>query len=804
MENNQISDRLRQINSGIDFKRILGSILSRWYWFVLFLAITLSVGFLYLRYTTPIYSINSLILIEQNQNGVSKLLSKIDDGSGSSGGSDANNPNLFNEIFVLTSQDLVGLAVDSLNMNIQYWAKGRIKEDELYTKSPIKIVFDSIGYLGGGTQELRLTEIVDGQFELKEGKVTNRVLYDSWIKRPYGRFKITYNNGDNANKGYLRNHTEIIVRIEPVKSAIGRTLGAFKVNVSDGRTSLLSLDYTDNIPSRGVDFMNALIYFYRKNELKTFNQSAEKTREFIKARTSSLIADLQARDSVEEEIKTEKGIFDLKSQTSSIITEKAAQKEKIQQLIIQKEAVQNLKANILSGAGQRQEVMAGIGVTDPFVAGLITEYNTMIQKMDLLQRNVAPMHPSLLKIQSDIAGLRKQIADACDRVTTSLNVSIQNASSNIAEYNHSISEIPSAERDINNTKREYPLIQSMYLYLYQRGVENDITQYAVTNKSKVIVAPNASDTPIKPIGKSIYTMMILLGLLLPGSVIVAKVMLNNKVINEKDIESLTTIPVIGSVARTPNGDKKQIVVGPHIRTGVAEQFRLIRANLEFMASAGSKKVYLITSSMSGEGKTFISLNLGITMTLAKKRVVIMEYDLRKPKLSSYLGLHNEGGISSYLAGMTGIEKVIKASGVHENLYIANCGAIPPNPGELLVLPTAQQLIDELQEMFDIIIMDTAPIGLVSDALILSQYSDINMFVVRQSYTVKDQIKQFDNLYKERKIRNAAVVFNGVEYLKKYGYGYGGDYGYQYGGGGYYGEESTERKKKALIDTLFKK
>ena len=385
----------------------------------------------------------------------------------------------------------------------------------------------------------------------------------------------------------------------------------------------------------------------------------------------------------------------------------------------------------------------------------------------------------------------------------SLNISIQNASRNIAEYNETMASIPAAERSINNTKREYPLLQQVYLYLYQRGVENDITQYAAANKSKVVVAPYAIDAPIKPVRKNVYALVILTGLLIPGTIIITRVMLNNKVINEKDIEAITTLPVIGSIARTPNGDKKQIVVGPHIRTGVAEQFRLIRANLEFMSAAGTKKAYLVTSSMSGEGKTFVSLNLGITMTLAKKRVVIMEFDLRKPKLSSYLGLHNEGGISSYLAGISGIEKVIKASGVHENLYIANCGPIPPNPGELLVLPTVQQLIEELQEMFDIIIMDTAPIGLVSDALILSQYSDINMFIVRQSYTMKEQIRLFDTLYKERKIRNAAIIFNGVEYLKKYGYGYGGAYGYGYQySGGYYDEEPG--KKKSLIDLLFKK
>lgn len=802
MENNQISDKLRQINSGIDFKRLLGSVLSKWYWFVLSLFITATLGFLYLRYTTPLYSIKSLLLIEDKQKGVTSLLSKFNEG-GNSGGGEGSNSNLFNEMFVLTSQDLIGMVVDSLDLHIQYWAKGRVREDELYDKSPIIVEFDSLGYLGGSMQELRFTQTVDGLFEFNEATIKSNVLYGSWIQRPYGRFRILYRKGPQVNRGYLENQTEIIVRVSPQKFTVGYALSVFRVNVSDGRTSLLDLTYTDNIPQRGVDFMNVLIHYYRKKELEDINQTAEKTREFVNQQMSMLIDELQSRDSIEEEIKTQNRIIDVKSQATSILTNKAAQQEKIQQFLLQKQAVQNLKDNIIDGAGARFEVLAGVGVTDPVLTAMVTEYNTLVARKELLERNVESLHPSLVKIKNDIAGLRKNVADACDRVIASLNISIQNASRNIAEYNESMASIPAAERSINNTKREYPLIQNVYLYLYQRGVENDIAQYAAANKSKVVVAPYSIDAPIKPVRKNVYALVILMGLLIPGGIIIMRVMLNNKVINEKDIEALTTLPVIGSIARTPNSDKRQIVVGPHIRTGVAEQFRLIRANLEFMSSSGTKKVYLITSSMSGEGKTFVSLNLGITMTLAKKRVVIMEYDLRKPKLSSYLGLHNEGGISSYLAGIVGIEKVIKASGVHENLYIANCGPIPPNPGELLVLPTANQLIEELHEMFDIIIMDTAPIGLVSDALILSQHSDINMFVVRQSYTMKEQIRLFDTLYKERKIRNAAIVFNGVEYLKKYGYGYGGSYGYGYQyNSGYY--EDDIRPKKSLIDKLFRK
>lgn len=803
MENNQLSDKLlKQINPGIDFKRLLGALLSKWYWFVLCLFITLSTAYLYLRYTTPQYSIKSLVLIEdKNKSPASSILNKLSDNQSS--GDNTGNTNLFNEMSMLTSQDLVELVVDSLDLNIRYWTKGRVKEEEIYETTPIHVVFDSNGYRGAGAHDIHLRQVVDGLFEFEEDKITKREMYDSWIVRPYGRFKIQYSHRPAANKGYLEEHTEIIVRIEPQKNAVGTVLSRFAVDISDGRTSLLDLAFVDNLPIRGLDFQNVLIHFYRIKELADLNEQVIKTREFIAKKKGEYIVELQERDSIEEAIKLDNQMVDVKSQAAGIIAEKNTEQQKIQTLSASKQAIVTLKQSVLDGAGARGEVLAGIGVADPFLSGLIVQYNTMVQAKENLDRNTAPLYPGVIKLSEDIAAQRKQIADACDRIIASLNVSLMNASRNVALSDDRMQSIPMAERSINDNKREYPLIQSVYLYLYQKDVENDIAQYAATNKSKVVVAPYVIDTPIKPIKKNVYMMMAMLGLLLPGSIVIARVLLNNKVINENDIESITTIPIIGSIARSTDGQKKNIVVGPHIRTGIAEQFRLIRANLEFMSAVGNKKVYLITSSMSGEGKTFISLNLGMTMTLAKKRVVVMEFDLRKPKLSSYLGLHNEGGISGYLAGMSGIEKVIKASGVHENLYIANCGPIPPNPGELLVLPSTQQLIEELHEMFDIIIMDTAPIGLVSDALILSQYSDINMFIIRQSYTVKDQIRLFDTLYKEKKIRNSAIIFNGVEFLKKYGYGYGGTYGYGYHyGGGYYTDEP--KPKKSVADVLFKK
>lgn len=795
-------DLIKQINTSIDFKRLLGELMNKWYWFALALFVSLSIAFFYLRYTTPIYSMQSTVMIEQNNatNPANTILTKFASGSSASG---ADN-NLFNEIFTMRSQDLITLVVDSMDMNIQYFAQGRIREDELYQTSPIKVVFDSNGYLGGTGFEIRFKNINENTFELEEA-VTQQFNYGKWISRPYGRFKIDKSSSPERNLGYLDNQTPVTIRILPMKSAMEATLGKFNVSVSDGRTSMLALTYSDNLQRRGVDFLNTLIFFYRIKELENLNLSAEKQREIIERYKKAFAEKLRTQDSAAAQIKIENDLIDIPTQTTSLVSEKNLEEQTIKQLSSQKQTVELLKQNVLFGAGAREEIIAGVRLQDPYLTALVAQYNELVQKREAVLRNTGILNPTYLKLGEDIEASRKQISDACDRVTSSLNVSIQNAQNNIAQSETVLKTLPEAEIDITESKREYPVLMELYLYIYQRGVENDIKQYATTNKSKIIVAPYASDAPIKPVKQSIYSIVIMLSLLIPASIIIGKVLLNTKVINENDVENLTTIPIIGAIARADEGNakNKHVVVGPHVRTAIAEQFRLIRANLEFMSVAGNKKVYLITSSMSGEGKTFISLNLGLTMTLAKKRVVIMEFDLRKPKLSNYLGLQTDGGISGYLAGIGGISSAVKPSGVHENLYIANCGPIPPNPGELLVLPSTKELIEELTEMFDVVIMDTAPIGLVSDALILSKYSDINMFVVRQSYTIKEQIKLFDNLYIEGKIKNPAIIFNGVEYLKKYGYGSGYGYSSSYGAG-YYTEDMKKGKKKKLVDILLKR
>lgn len=804
----QIQARLlNQLNSTFDFKRLFGALLTNWYWFVLTLSITLTAGYLYLRYTTPVYAMYSSLLMEEDKNDPAQsLLSKIDPEN------DKSRVNLFNEKVILESQDMISKVVDSLNLNIRYWAIGRVKETELYKECPITIEFDKDGFIAN-RRTVTIRQIVEGQFELIEGEQSERVLYGTWIKRPWGRFKILYVDGPDVNKGFLES-TDFIVQIEHMEEATGRIGGGFNVELQDGRTSLLDLHYADNIRERGVDFLNTLIHFYKENELLNINYTAEKTREFIQDRTANISKNLQELDSMTVDIQKNNDVVDVQAETTDLMSKKSASQVEIDQLNAKRQTIEALKNSLEVSFGTDYEIIAGADVTDQNLDAFVAQYNAAVSEYGALSRNWGKAHPQLLEKESEIASVRKRILDAADKVLKNVNRQLAQVRENEREVSDKIRLAPQIDKEIKDVNRNYPVLQNIYLLLYQKLVENEISVYAASGKSKVVVAPYATGAPISPVPNRIYMMMFLLGVLVPGSIVVLRELLNNKVINENDIESQTSIPLIGSIGRVEGTNQREntIVVGPHVRTGVAEQFRLIRANLEFMSATKTNRVYMITSSTSGEGKSFISINMGITMTLAKKRVIILEFDLRKPKIAQYLGIPNDGGISGYLAGMCGMENVIKASGIHENLYVANCGPIPPNPGELLVSDKTRQFFEELQEMFDVIIIDTAPIGMVSDALILSQFATTNLFIIRQSYTVKDQVRMFDVLHKDGKIQNPAIIFNGVEFLRKYGYGYGGSsgygygyvYGYQSGGYGYYDDNSNRKKKKNILRRFFTK
>jgi len=350
----QIQTRLlNQLNSTFDFKRLFGALLTNWYWFVLTLSITLTAGFLYLRYTTPEYAIySSLLMQEDKENPAQSLLSRIDPEK------DKSRINLFNEKVILQSQDMIMKVVDSLDINVRYWAIGRVKETELYKDCPIKIEFDEEG-MQASRRQVTIRQIVEGQFELIEGERSERVLYGTWIKRDWGRFKILYVEGPDVNRGYLES-TDFIVQIEHPDNATGRIGGRFGVELQDGRTSLLDLYYTDNIRERGVDFLNTLIYFYQKNELENINYTAEKTREFIQDRTASIGDNLKQLDSMTVDIQKTNDVVDVQTETTDLMAQKTEWARRMDELSMKRQVIENLKSNLETSYTGEYEIIAGV------------------------------------------------------------------------------------------------------------------------------------------------------------------------------------------------------------------------------------------------------------------------------------------------------------------------------------------------------------------------------------------------------------------------------------------------------------
>jgi capsular exopolysaccharide synthesis family protein len=342
-------------------------------------------------------------------------------------------------------------------------------------------------------------------------------------------------------------------------------------------------------------------------------------------------------------------------------------------------------------------------------------------------------------------------------------------------FESQIQQVPRKERAFLEISRQQAIKQELYLYLLKKREETAVSKAANIDNARIVDSAKANKQPFSPKRQMIYLSALLVGLLLPAGMVYGRSLLNNKVESKKDITAATAAPIVGEIGHSPYISNVVVLEDP--RHPIAEQFRLLRTNLQYMTRAGSEaRVILFTSSMSGEGKSFISLNLASMLSLGGKKVVLLEFDLRKPKLSKYLGLDNEEGLSSFLIGKrTDIYQLAKSVRGMENLHFIGSGVIPPNPAELISNEQTKSLFDQLKNRFDYIIIDAPPVGVVTDALLLAAHSDTNLYIVRQNYTLKAQLELLNDLYQEKKLPNCGIVINDIKRQKGYGYGYG--YGY---------------------------
>ena len=554
-------------------------------------------------------------------------------------------------------------------------------------------------------------------------------------------------------------------------------------------TSVAVISLKNSSLQRGQDFINQLLEMYNRNTNNDKNEIAQKTAEFIDERISIISKELGSTEADLESFKRDAGITDLSSEAQIALAGNAEYEKKSVENRTQISLVNDLRKYL---RGNEYEVLpSNVGLQDAALIGAIERYNEMLIERKRLLRTSTENNPTIVNLDTSIRAMKANVQATLEGTLQGLMITKESLDREASRYSRRISNAPGQERAYVSIARQQEIKAGLYLMLLQKREENAIALAATANNAKIIDEAIADDTPVSPKGKMIYLIALMLGIGIPVGIIYLIDLTKFKIEGRADVEKLTTVPVVGDIPLTDEKNDKNgsIAVFENKNNLMSEVFRNVRTNLQFMLD-NDQKVILVTSTVSGEGKSFVSANLAISLSLLGKKVVIVGLDIRKPGLNKVFQLSNkERGITQYLSNPeTDLMELVQPSDINKNLYILLGGTVPPNPTELLARNGLDKAIETLKKHFDYVIMDTAPIGMVTDTLLIGRVADLSVYVCRADYTHKAEYTLINELSIEKKLPNLCTVINGVDLKKrKYGYYYGyGKYGKYYGYGKRYG------------------
>lgn len=761
-----------------------------WYWFVLALITTLGGAYLYLQYAIPIYKVSATLLIKDEKKGSSssnEILKELDMFSGSK--------IVENEIEVLKSKVLAEKVIDDLNLTVSYYKEGWLRDAELFKQSPVTINYISLKDIA--YEDPLFIRLVDNQnFELldENKSVIGKYIYTQSLNNSYGRFRVFLNN-PNAKAGEL-----IKVKFVKRDKKVEDFTKIIQVELINLKSTVLQLSLEDAVPEKGKVILSKLIDVYTYSSLEDKNSEATNTLRFIGERLQLITGELKDVEKDVEQYKTSQGITDLSAEGNLFLEKVKDNDSKLSEVDIQLKVLDGVERYLASG--QSNAAPATLMVNDPILTTFIENLGELELQREKTSRTVQAGNPFLETINTQIANIKQAIRENVSNQKKGLVITRNGLQGNNNRFESAIRTIPRKEREFVNIQRQQNIKESLYLLLLQKREETALSYASTVTDSRVVDTPHSTPKPVKPTPNIIYLIALLAGVIVPAAVINIRDLLNDKVQSRKDIENATGITIFGEIALKPK-DNVGSLVDLSSRSFISEQFRTLRTNLQYVNTNKGDKgtVMLLTSSTSGEGKSFVTINLAASLAALGKKVVILELDLRKPKLSAYLGEERDNGISNYLVGTTNETDIIKKTKVN-NLFLVSSGPIPPNPAEILSNGRIDTLLKVYRETFDYVIIDTPPIGLVTDATILSSSTDVCFYLVRHEVTQKQNLNILNDLKKFEKFKSLNVIFNGVNYKNSQEYRYGYGYGYGYGKG-YYTETSTSMSFAKRVKKIFK-
>lgn len=770
---------------------IVGEIVQRYfpYWplFAITIAIGLTGAFFKIRYATPIYQAGASIMLKDEQDGVESVLNALE-------GTESKR-NVENEIEILKSKDIMAQVVKDLGLYANVYAPGRVKDLLAYKTVPVVFVAvnpDSIVPTPG---------IIPFTYNPKKRVVNFQgkdYPLEVPVETPFGKFRIQFSRDNEVSD--TKQFKFEIKKVYDVAKQLTSNLNVF---TGAKQSTILNLKITDPSSKRAEDVLNTLIRVYNEAAVKDKNSTAAATLEFIDQRLKLVIAELSNIEQSVEVYKRQNDILNPSTEGTAILNSVQTTDKQLAEVNIQLDVLDNIENYIIRGGS----APSTFGITDPILLGTLNKLMELRDQLTRLERNSAENSPSIQAVRTLINQTTPTLLENIRNIRNNINSTKSNILGESAKYQNILRSIPKKERELLEISREQGVKNSIYTFLLQKREETALSYASSVADTRLVSEAESGYFPVSPVPFNIYLVGFALGVIAAVGFILMRETYISQVVFRSEIEKNTNARILAEIINNPKDEV--VVIKDGKNNAIAEQFRALRTSLYYLGIQRDKNIILLTSSVSGEGKSFISINLAAGFALTGKKVVLLELDLRKPKISQKLDIDNHPGITDYLAGISNLKGIIKPYKDIDNFFIITAGNIPPNPTELMVNGKLDILIEELKKEYDYIILDSPPIGLVTDARLLNKYADLSLYVVRHKHTPKSYLKFIDQVYMNNDLNNMYVIFNGLKprgiFNVASGQGYGAGYGYGSGYGyGYISEEKARNPLKMIFGRKKKK
>ena len=770
-----------------------------WYIYIIGMIVALAVANYYLWYATPIYTSTTSVMLGMDDKKFASqdLLARL--------GSIENTGGIESQIQIIKSRNIITRTIQQLDFRFSYYLEGDIKTSELYKNCPFELITDSNSVAQNiPSLNVKVTSLSNFDLSYTDPKnnafISVKGTFNTPIQTDFGLIKLAlkepkllkiYKNSINEKNLYKinSNSTEALVRSYTSRLSINQIKGT--------RMLLVSVD--DAVPQKGCDFLNKLTDVYLAYGVEQKNEDTENSLRFIDGQLEVITNELLKSEGQLEKYKTENGFIDLPNMSNLAQEDVSRIENEISKIEIKQGVLKYLNNYIRNGQDVKYLAPAYVEVTEPILQTLIASLSSLQADREKALKVTTEDNPLIHKKNIDIENIKAEILEKIKSMSDASKITELETYNQLNKVKSKLRELPKAEKELSGIERQASITEKLYTYLLQKRAETAIILASTISDSKVIDNARTSISPVKPVKGITYTMAVLLGLFIPATFVYFKEILDDRIKSRKVLDRNSPIPVLGIIGLTYTENNIVVNLKPHSQA--TEAFRSIRSNLQYFHGAKTNNIILITSSISSEGKSFCAVNLAAILASGGKKVVMIGCDLRKPQQPTNFNLTSSTGLSNYLIGSATVEEIIQHA-PELGLDLILSGPKPPNPSEILLNERMGHLIELLKAKYDYVIMDSPPIGLISDGLELSRYADVTIYIVRQNVTRKLHLDFINKIYLEGKMKNLCIIFNGVRLggtVYGYGYGYGYAYGYGYGYGYY---EEDHRPKNIFQKILY--